>query len=77
MNSPINGWVNPYTEWIAQPTLGPSVPKGLTQFRAMCYQKTQLRSLTARLPSRMNYLEFIVLGHWSSMHRAALSRYPG
>ena len=39
--------------------------------------KTRLKSLTARLPSRMNYLEFSVLGHWSSIHRAALSRYPG
>ena len=36
---PINSWVNLYTERIPQFTLGSSVPKGLMQHKAVCYQK--------------------------------------
>ena len=41
------------------------------------YGPTQSKSLIARLPSRMNYLEFINLGRSPCMHYETLSRYLG
>ena len=76
-NSSINSWVNPLIARVPRPTLGSPVPKGLMRYGIIYYPKAQSKSLATRLPSQTNYLEFIVLGHWSSMHRAALSAYPG
>ena len=39
--------------------------------------KNTVKALTARRPSRMDYLEFIVLGQSPRMHYEALNRYLG
>ena len=39
--------------------------------------KNTVKALTARRPSRVDYLEFIVLGRLPRMHYEALSRYLG
>ena len=75
---PIDSWVNPQSEWNPQSTLGSPIPRELMrQLQGQMLSKTRSKSLTARLPSRMDYLEFIVLGRQSHMHYEALSRNLG